>query len=173
MYAVVGCSDCQALWVVTTDGETAGCPRCGRRHQLDRLEQFVTTPEEDHAREVRAAMLAARQGEDEAFANLADFGELGERAEDEAVPDETYLAASGIDPEEVAEAGDRASESAASADRRAVVEAAVRNLEAPTAEDVTCEAVEAGVGPEEARTTLERLVAEGAATERDGIYRLL
>jgi hypothetical protein len=173
MYAVVGCTDCQALWVITTDGETASCPRCGRRHRLDRLEQFVTTPEEDHAREVRSAMLAERQGESEAFAKVDDFETLGERSEQEAVPDETYLAASGIDPEPVAEAGERATEQGDSLDRRGVVEEALRALDEPTAEDVATRAAESGVPPETARSILERLVADGAATQRDGVYRLL
>lgn len=173
-YAVVGCSNCSALWVVTTDGETTGCPRCGTRHRLDALEKFVTTSAEDHARDVRASMLAARQGESEAFAAVDDFASLDEQTEGNVVPDEEYLAASGIDPEPVAEAGERATEDGSPRrDRRTIVREAVKSLDSPTVEDVVAVATEGGVPEEVTRDLLDRMVTEGTATEQGGTYRLL
>lgn len=174
MYTVVGCSNCSALWVVTTDGETTSCPRCGTRHQLDSLEKFVTTSSEDHARDVRASMLAARQGEEEFFATVDDFASLADRAEADVVPDDEYLAASGIDPEPVEEAGERATDDASPGrDRQTIVRKAVRSLDSPTVEDVVAVAAEGGVPEEDTRALLDRMVGEGMATEQDGTYRLL
>jgi hypothetical protein len=174
MYAVVGCSDCSALWVVTTDGESAGCPRCGTRHRLDTLEKFVTTPAEDHARDVRASMLAARQGEEEAFATVDDFATLDDRAETEAVPDETYLAASGIDPDAVEAAGERTTAAgSAGKDRQTLVRDAIESLESPSADDIVAVAREGGVPEEVTRELLDRMVEHGLVSEHNGTYRLL
>src|SRR6056297_2742917 len=76
MYAVVGCSDCQALKIVEGRPETTQCPRCGKRRTFEKLKKFVETDDEDHAREVRSSMLATRQGEGEAFAELDSFSEM-------------------------------------------------------------------------------------------------
>lgn len=141
---------------------------------MDSLEKFVTTTEEDHARDVRASMLAARQGEEESFATVDDFASLGERAETDVLPDEEYLAASGIDPDPVEAAGERATqENSTPLDRQTIVVEAIRSLDAPTAEDIIAVAGEGGVSEETTREVLDRLMGDGIATEQDGTYRLL
>ena len=55
MYAVVGCSECSALWILDGQPDRTECPRCGRSHSADRLKRFVETDDKDHAREVRAS----------------------------------------------------------------------------------------------------------------------
>lgn len=174
VYAVVGCSECSALWVLEVGGETAGCPRCGRRHRTDRLKHFVETDDEAHAREVRASMLASRQGEGDAFAALEDYRTLGERAADGVVDDAEYLEGAGLDADAVAAAGEQATErGGGSRSPREVVEAALRELEAPDRDAVVDYAADRDVDAETARDRLDRLVRSGAATERDGGYRLL
>jgi len=93
-YAVVGCSDCNALWVVEGRPETTGCPRCEKRHQFGKLKQFVTTDDEDHAREVRASILANKAGHGDAFAEVDDFATLDDYVEDAGIGDDEYLAES-------------------------------------------------------------------------------
>ncbi|PSP75278.1 replication protein H, partial [Halobacteriales archaeon QH_6_68_27] len=75
MYAVVGCSECDMLWVVEGRPETSQCPRCGTRRPYAKRRKFVSTEDEDHAREVRASILANRQGHGDAFAELDSFAE--------------------------------------------------------------------------------------------------
>lgn len=141
---------------------------------MDSLEKFVTTSSEDHARDVRASMLAARQGESETFATVDDFAALEDRTEDDVVPDEEYLAASGIDPEPVEAAGDRATDDGSQGkDRQTVVRDAIRSLDSPTEEDIVAVAAEGGVPEAATRTLLDRMVGEGVATEQDDTYRLL
>jgi len=171
MYAVVGCGECNALWIVEGRPETSQCPRCGKTRKYEKRREFVTTDEEDHAREVRASMLAARQGQDDAFADLDSFAELERQVEDAGIDDETYLAGSGIDPDAVAEAGER--ESGGSPSREETVRAALRELDEPTGDDVVAYASERGVPEEYTRKALQKLVRAGEVSESRGTYRLV
>ena len=174
MYAVVGCSECSALWVVEGRPETSQCPRCGGRRQYAKRRKFVETDDEDHAREVRASMLANRQDHGEAFAELDSFAELDRQVEEVGVDDETYLEASGVDSDAVAAAGDRAEQGDGSGrSRKETVLAALRNLEAPTEADVVAYAEERDVPADYTRRALEKLVRAGRASESRGTYRLV
>lgn len=169
MYAVVGCGDCEALWVVERGEdapETAQCPRCGTTHRRERLRQLATAGTADEAREARTALLAERRGAGDA--SLPGFGDDPAAA----VGDDEYLAAAGLDPDAVAAAGDRAGPGGAGRpDRRTVVLEAIRELDAPSDGDVAARAAERGVDPTAARETLAALVREGEAVESGGTYR--
>jgi len=175
MYAVVGCGECGALWVVEGEPRTTGCPRCGKRHRFDRLRRFAETEDEDRARGARAALLAERSGHADVFEELGSFADLEAAVEDVGVSDEEYLGAAGIDVEEVAAAGEDATGGAGSgrSSRPAVVRDALDALEAPTEADVVEYAAERGVPPESARALLARLVRAGEASESGGRYRPL
>lgn len=174
MYAVVGCSDCSALWVIEGRPETTQCPQCGTRRRFDRLKQFVTTDDPDHAKQVRAAMLAKRQDMDKAFAELEDFASMGERLEEVGIDDETYLEAAGVDPDAAAQAGDRAERGAGgSRSRKEIVTDALSELEKPTAEAIAAYAGERGVPEPYTEQALEKLRRAGEITESGGVYRQL
>jgi hypothetical protein len=174
MYVVVGCGECSALWVIRTGTETAECPRCGKRHQTERLRRFVETDDEDAAREARASMLAARGGQSEAFAEVDSVAELDDQIEDAGVGDAEYLERSGLDADAVAAAGERATEGAGgSSSREELVREAVRDCDPATEAAVVERAAGDGVPAAAARDLLERLVRAGEATERGGEYRLL
>jgi len=173
MYAVVGCSDCSMLWIVEGRPETSQCPRCGTTRSYEKRRQFVTTEDEDHAREVRASMLANRQGQGEAFAELDSFTEMETQIDEVGPSDAEYLEGSGLDAGEVAAAGDRAMDSGGSQSRREIVEEGVRTLEEPTTEAVVAYAEDRGVPADYAETVLRKLVRSGEATENRGVYRLV
>jgi len=173
MYAVVGCSDCSMLWVVEGRPETSQCPRCGTTRQYAKRKKFVSTEEEDHAREVRASMLANRQGYGDDFAELDSFTEMERQIDDVGPSDTEYLEGSGLDAEAVAEAGERAMESGGSKSRKERVREAVRELDEATEEAVVDYASERGVDAEYTHKALEKLVRAGEATESRGVYRLL
>lgn len=170
MYAVVGCGECQALWIVAGRPERSECPRCGTTRAYEKRREFVSTDDENHAREVRASMLAARSGHDEAFAELDSFAALEEQVESAGIDDETYLEGSGLDPEAVAGAGER---ERGSRSRREIVRDGIRTLEEPTEEAVVGYAEEHGVDAAFTRRALTKLVRTGEASEHRGIYRLL
>jgi DNA-directed RNA polymerase subunit RPC12/RpoP len=173
MYAVVGCSECSALWVLEGDPETSECPRCGSRRPREKRREFYRSENADDAREARARLLAERQGEAEAFSAVDSFAAL-EEAVDEAGPDdETYLAESGVDPEAAAAAGERVESSSTSRPQPDVVRAAISEQSAPDAADVRTYCEERGVPGERADAILEKLVSAGEAIERDGSYRLV
>lgn len=69
-FAVVGCRDCRALWIVEGQPETTGCPRCGTRSRFDQLRRFAETDAIGEARRIRAALLADRSDGDGSFAGL-------------------------------------------------------------------------------------------------------
>ena len=176
MYAVVGCSDCGALKILKDRPDTTQCPRCGKRHRYEKLKKFVETDDEDQAREVRASMLANRQGEGETFAEMDSFAEM-ESQLDDVGPDETeFLEASGLDAEEVAAAGERAEQGRAATgggSRKETVLAALRELDHPDEEAVVAFAADRGVPADYVRSALEKLTRRGEVSESRGRYRLL
>jgi len=174
MYALVGCSECSALWIIEGRPDRTNCPRCDRSHRTDSLKRFVETEDREHAREVRASMLAARQGEDEAFAQLDHVEALEARLDDAGIDDTEYLAASGVDPDAVATAAERATDRGGnSRSRTEIVRAAIEELETPTAEAIVDYATDRDVSASFVRQALERYRRNGEITLENGEYRLL
>ncbi|WP_257298302.1 DUF5817 domain-containing protein [Haloarchaeobius sp. FL176] len=173
MYHVVGCSDCGALRIVEGRPETTRCGTCGTRTQFSKVKSFVETDDLDHAREVRASMLANRQGEGEAFAAMDSFAELEADVADGVLDDDAFLEASGLDVDRVNEAGDRATETRSSTSRKETVKNALRDLDGPTAEEVVAYADERGVPGDYVERALTKLVRQGEVSESRGQYRLL
>ncbi|MFC3477341.1 DUF5817 domain-containing protein [Halobacterium litoreum] len=173
MYAVVGCSDCSALWIVEGRPDTTGCPRCETRHQFGNLKQFVTTEDEDHAREVRASMLANRSGHGDAFAEVESFAELDDYVDDAGMTDDEYLDRSGVDTDEVEGVTERVSRSSRSLGKREAVETALRELDEPSEREVKAFAAEHDVGEAYVERTLEKFVRAGKLTATADGYRLL
>lgn len=173
MYAVVGCSECSALWVLEGRPETSECPRCGHRRDYAKRRKFHTTDDADEAREARARLLAARQDAATEFAAVGSFTELEAQVDDAGVDDETYLEAAGVDPEAVAEAGERTTSAAGSQSRTETVRTALRELEAPSEAAIREYCSERGVAPSFVDDALAKLVRAGEVTEQDGTYRLL
>lgn len=174
MYAVVGCGECEALWVVEGRPETSECPRCGHRREHAMRTKFHTAEDADEAREARARLLAERRGEADAFASVDAFADLDSVVDEAGVDDETYLSASGVDPDAVAEAGERAARPGGSGrSRRQAVREAIRDLQAPDEAAVVARATERGVPADYVRRALDRLREEGDVAVEDGIYRLL
>ncbi|WP_436925856.1 DUF5817 domain-containing protein [Halosimplex amylolyticum] len=171
MYAVVGCSDCSMLWVVEGRPETSQCPRCGTTRQYAKRKKFVSTEDRDHAREVRASMLANRQGHGDAFAELDSFAEMESQIDEVGPSDAEYLEGSGLDADAVTEAGERATETRTSKSRKEIVREALRELDEATEDAVVEYAGERGVDAGYARNALEKFVRAGEATENRGVYR--
>lgn len=172
MYAVVGCKECTALWIVEGRPETTECPRCHRRHQFTRLKSFVETDDENEARDARAAMLAERSGGEDARDALDSFAAMERRAAEAGPSDEEYLAGSGIDPDEVASAGESSGDGGGSSRRETVLEG-LKRLDAPTEADVVAYAADRGVPETYTKKALTKLQRAGRASESDGRYRLL
>ncbi len=170
MYAVVGCSECQALWIVEGEPERSQCPRCGTTRLHEKRRTFVTSEDQNHVREVRASMLAARSGHDETFAELDSFAQLGERAESAGIDDETYLEESGVDPDAAADASERNRDRQS---RQEVVREALRELDDPTESAVVEYAAARDVPAEYTERALRKLVRAGEATEHRGTYELV
>jgi hypothetical protein len=172
MYAVVGCGECSALWIVEGRPDTSQCPRCGTTRKYEKRRQFVKTDDENHAREVRSSMLANRQDLGDAFADLDSFVEMEDYVEDAGVDDETYLSESGIDTAEVTAAADRLEQgSTGRQSRKATVQQALRDLDTPDEEAVVEYARERGVPADYTKKALEKLVRAGELTENGGRYR--
>lgn len=173
MYAVVGCSSCDALWIVEGRPETTSCPRCRSRHQFDRLKRFVTTEDKDEAREVRAAMLADRQDQSDAYESLDSVGDMESVLDEVGIEDGEFLAAKGVDPDAAAAAGDEATASATRKSRRERVLDALRTLDEPSEAEVVAHATERGVPEDYVRTALEKLTRAGEITRTPDGYRLV
>ncbi|MFB6085508.1 MAG: DUF5817 domain-containing protein [Halodesulfurarchaeum sp.] len=171
MYAVVGCSNCRALWIVEGRPETTSCPRCRTRHQFERLKQFVRTEDREEAREVRAAMLASAQDREEAYERLDSIGEMEEAIDSVGVGDEEYLTEHGLDPKAIADAG-KASDSGSTSRRDRILDV-IETLEEPTEEAILEYARDRGVPADAVRTALEKLARRGEIVEGPSGYRRL
>ncbi|PSP44210.1 replication protein H [Halobacteriales archaeon QH_10_70_21] len=167
MYSVVGCSECRHLWVVEGRPGTTRCPRCRTRHRFETLRAFAETDTSDAAARVRSSMLADRADDGE-FLDPADID-----ADEVGMSDEAFLSASGLDPETVAAAGERATERGGSRSRKQVVLDALSELEEPTARAVRGYAADAGVEASYVDRALTKLERAGEVTETDGVYRRL
>lgn len=167
MYAVVGCSECRALWIVEGRPETTECPTCGRRHRFEKLRTFAETDGADAARRVRASMLADRA--DGEFVDPTDVD-----VESVGMDEAAFLSASGVDAEATEAAGERADLGAGrSQSRREVVLEALAELESPTREAIRERAAAAGVEESYVDRALRKLRRNGEITESGGVYRRL
>lgn len=175
MYAVVGCGDCEALWIVEGSPETTQCPRCGKSRKHALRKAFARFDDADAAREARAALLADRQDAGEAFEELPTVAELEERLDEAGPSDETYLDGVGLDADEIAAAGDRAGTggSGGSTSARETVLDGLRELDRPTESALVDYCEDRSVDPEYVRDALGKLVRRGRVSEHDGRYRLL
>ena len=173
MYAVVGCSACRALWVVDGRPETTGCPRCGKRHRFDALKKFATAEDAATAKQARSALLAKRQGAEDAFASIDAFDDLEADLDAVGTSDEEYLTKSGIDADEVAGAKERAMGGQQSRSRREVVRDSLAELDEPDAEAVVAYASEHGVPPDYVRKALEKLRRSGDVIRTSEGFRLV
>jgi hypothetical protein len=178
MYAVVGCNQCSNMWLLSDpDGQqSAKCPRCRKTHQTKKLRRFIETEDRNAARQARAALLAKKHGDSEAFAETAHVSELERLVEESGIDDEEYLEGSGIDAAEVDAAAERATASrtsSGSGSRVDTVKTVLREADRPTEDDVARAAEERGVPAEAARDVLEKLRRRGEVSESRGRYRLL
>jgi hypothetical protein len=100
MYAVVGCSECQHLWLLSDPqtNDSATCPGCAKTHQTDSLKHLFESAERDPARQTRAALLAKRSGESAAFAELDHISEQEAHLDEARVDDREYLEGAGWTP---------------------------------------------------------------------------
>lgn len=168
MYAVVGCTECSSLWVIEDGADSATCPRCGMRHRTDKLRHFAEAAESEDAREARAALVANRRDAGDA---APSFGELEASIEEDVVDDATRLEAAGIDPEEVAEAGERASGGDGSRSRREIVLGAFDDYDEPGRREIYDHAEEHGVDREYVDRVLRKLERQGGIVETADGYR--
>ncbi|WP_411966940.1 DUF5817 domain-containing protein [Haloferax sp. YSSS75] len=179
MYAVVGCTDCGNLWLLSDprESKTATCSRCGRRHQTKKLRRFFESEDRDAARQARSALLAKKHGDSEAFAQVEHVAELDRQVDESGIDDREYLEGSGLDADEVFDAGEQArrgrASSSGSVDRLTAIKDAIRDGDRPTEDEVVAAASEQGVPAEKARDLLEKLRRRGEVSESGGRYRLL
>jgi hypothetical protein len=168
MYAVVGCTECRALWVVEDRPETTRCPRCGKRHQFGKLKAFAETETSDAAARVRSSMLANRSEHGEFLdPREIDVDEVG-------MSEEEFLSASGVDPDAIVGAERGASGGTGGPrSRKQIVLDAFEELDEPTAEAIRAYASEADVPESYVDRALEKLQRAGTVTETGGVYRKL
>ena len=176
MYAVVGCTNCSMLWLLTDpdSADSANCPRCETTHKTSKLNRFFQSEDRAAAKEARSALLAKKQGNSEAFAAVAHVSDLETQAEDAGIDDREYLESAGIDADSVAAAGDSTS-GRTTGSHDEIVRDAVREAgdDRPTEAEIVAYAEARGVPSEKTSKLLEKLCRVGDASESRGRYRLL
>ncbi|WP_460919274.1 DUF5817 domain-containing protein [Salinarchaeum chitinilyticum] len=169
MYAVVGCTECSSLWVLEVGADSATCPRCGKRHRTERLRHFAETEDADDARDARAALVANRR---DAGDDAPAFSELEASIDEDVVDDAERLEAAGIDPDAVAAAGERASESNRDdRSQREIVLDAFEVHDQPSADAIRSYADDHGVSRDYVDRMLRKLERSGEVVETTNGYR--
>ena len=171
MYDVVGCGQCSTLWIRSGEAATATCPRCGKRHQVDRLKPLAQAATADGAREARTQLLAER-GADNPDA-IAGFAEIAEAASEPIVSEVAHMKQAGVDVDAVSAAGERATTTPRVTPRADRIKR-ILDEHAPVSRSVLIDAAEKeGIEPSVTRDILEKLTQRGAVLEMDDGYRLL
>ena len=176
MYAVVGCNECATMWLLRDPrtNETAQCPRCSKTHRTSRLKRFYESEDREAAREARAALLAEKHGDDDAFADVDHVADLERAVEDAGIDDREYLERSGVDADATFEAGSRATGGESNSRTRAdILRDAVRDTDEPEEADIVEYATDHGVPEDAARELLAKLTRRGELSESQGRYRVV
>lgn len=176
MYAVVGCTNCSMLWLLSDPktATTAQCPRCQRTHQTKKLKILFESADRTAAQQARSALLAKKQGDSAAFAEVDHVADLEQQTDEPVVDDREYLEAAGLDADDVAAAGDHSS--TGSTPRDEIVREAVREAggdDQPTESEIVAYAGKQGVPAAKTSELLQKLCRRGEASENRGHYRLL
>lgn len=56
-YKVVGCKECEQIWMYKGEQKTTQCPRCRTTHDTDSLRKYTETESIETAREIRTQLL--------------------------------------------------------------------------------------------------------------------
>lgn len=170
MYQVVGCGDCNTLWIITDSPETTTCPGCGTRHTTANLRALATSEDKETARQARTKLLAERHGVEDISDLLATSNH---RPIDSNILDPQDTG-NGTDLSDFGSAKSQTSEDRhTSGSQRDIVIAALRTLDQPTEADIRQFAEARGVPAEYVNTVLPKLVQEGSVSKQAGTYRLL
>lgn len=174
MYTVVVCSTCQYCWIVQNRPERTNCGRCDKSHQFKNLRKFHTTEDLGEAKFARATVRAEVVGDTDGFESAKDAGALNVDI-DQAVDDEEYLDAHGIDLDELDDVEERATSGAGetSRSRSKIVRDAISENDATTEAEVIAYAVEFDVTESAAEKTLQKLQHDGEVIETREGYRLV
>ncbi|WP_418280645.1 DUF5817 domain-containing protein [Halorubrum sp. DTA98] len=176
MYAVVGCNECANMWLLRDPetSDTAQCSRCSKTHRTSKLKHFFESEDREAAREARAALLAKKHGDSEAFAEVDHVAELERAVEEAGIDDREYLETSGIDADAAFAAGARAEGNDSPArSRPEIIRDAVRAVDEPTEDAIVADAVTHGVPADAARDLLAKLTRRGELSESGGRYRVV
>lgn len=153
-HAVVGCTECSGLWIITPDPDTAICPRCGTRHQTTKLRKLATTTSKTQARELRGRLLAEQHGVD------AD-----------AIENTSYLTVE-PDIDDPTKPTTETTDSAVTLSKPELLEHTIHTLDTPTQETILDAMTAHGLKAEETTTLLEKLRHDGAIIKENDEYRL-
>lgn len=170
MYAVVGCRECGAFWVIEGRPERTQCPRCRTSHQTTRLKRFVETEDGDAAREARGALLAADAGFEELYDRLERFDRLDDAAQAAGPDPDEVLAAVGVDPDA---ARDAAMRDRSSHDRLEIVERVIARADPATEAAIIDRATDRDLDPGTVRRALDALHERGAVVRDGDTYRII
>lgn len=154
MYSVVGCPDCESVWIVESEPATTTCPRCATRHRFDGLRKLARADDKLAAREARSMIMADRM-DDEENADPDSFADMDRELEARRSPPTA------------------SSPSGSPTSHESVIRSAIRTLDPATEPGIVSFAGDHDVPEETARDILERLVRAGDVTESEGRYRLL
>lgn len=158
---VTVCPDCKYVFIVKKTPETTACGRCRSRHTFTELKHYYQSEDAEAARKVRAKVQASVQDLGEDYDRAKERGVLEAEVE-QAITDDEYLDQHGVDPEEVADAEERATEGPAhDKSKKDIVLDAVREQDQPDRDDVAEYARQYGMDPDRALTMLDKFRQNG------------
>lgn len=171
MYAVVGCRECRALWLVEGRPDTTRCPRCGTRRKFDRLRKLAETDDQVEARRARSALLSARQDDDASSTTNQSDQTTGNRQNQGRGPCQPPVEGTAGSPR--VGGTETTAHPPSGSSRVDVIRTALRVLESPDEAAVVSYATDRGIDPDAAADVLRQLVRSGEVTRQENCYRLV
>lgn len=158
---VTVCPDCKYVFIVKDQPDRTQCGRCETRHTFQKLQHYYQSEDAEAARQVRTKVRATVTESVDHYDRAKETGVLEAEVES-VVSDDDYLDQHGVDPEEVAEAEERATQSPShNKSKKDIVLDAVREQDSPGRDDVREYARQFGMDPDRATKMLDKFRHEG------------
>lgn len=161
-HAVVGCSDCSNLWIITAGNETSSCPRCGTQYPLTKLRKLATTTDKTHARELRGQLLAEQHGTPEQSPEETSYTTLEAELDTKNTPAAPSTSETETTPHRLSHGS-----------KRDLLEHTIKTLEHPTLASIQDAMETNGIDPAQTEALLDKLRQDGSLIKENELYRVV
>lgn len=165
MYTVTVCGNCHTFWMYKDRPERTDCRRCGKSHQVKKLQSVYTSDDASKARAAIASLRAQRQNRNDELKEAIEEYNIFDSDVETNVRNDEALERLGVDVDEVNDAAN-VTRGSSSTQKETVLEGVKKHNPASTAEIIEY-ASGRGVDADKAYEILEKLHRGAEITKVD------